>query len=105
MKTTTAAKNVTFNLQDVQQLAERNFAAVTREGRAAVCRNVRAVEGEYMSREHGMDSVMGRIIITPMMMMIMMMTMMTCQNLQLVVTIIMIYKELVQSSLTTSKVK
>jgi len=102
VKTTTAAKNVTFNLQDGQQLAERKFAAVTMEGRAAVCRHVRAVGKEYLSREHGMDSVMGRIIITPMMMM--MMTMI-CQNLQLVVTKIMIYKELVQSSLTTSEVK
>jgi len=43
------------------------------------------VEEEYMSREHEMDSVMERII-TPMMMI-----MITCQNLQLVVTI-MIYK-------------
>jgi hypothetical protein len=102
VKTRTAAKNVTFNLQDVQQLAEQNFAAVTMEGRAAVCRHVRAVGKEYMSREYGMDSVMRRIIITPMMML--MMTMMTCQNLQLVVTIMMIYKELVQSSLTTSEV-
>ena len=74
------------------------------EERAAVCRHVRVVGGEYLSREHGMDSDMGRIIITSMMMMVMM-TMMTCQNLQLVVTIMMIYKELVQSSLTTSEVK
>ena len=98
----TAAQNVTFKLQDVQQLAEWNFAAVTMEERAAVCRHVRAVGKEYLSREHGMDSIMGRIIITPMMMM---MTMITCQNLQLVVTIMMIYKEFVQSSLTTSEVK
>ena len=55
-----------------------------------------------MSREHGMDSGMGSIIITPMMMM---MSMMTCQNVQLVLTIMMIYKDLVQSSLTTSEVK
>ena len=103
MKTRRAAQNVTFKLQDVQQQAERNFAAVTTVERAAVCRHVRVVEGEYLSREHGMDSGMGRIIITPKMMM--MMTMMTCQNLQLVVTIMMIYKELVQSSLTNSEVK
>ena len=30
---------------------------------AAVCRRVRAVEEEYMSREHKMDSVMERITI------------------------------------------
>jgi hypothetical protein len=30
---------------------------------AAVGRHVKAVEEEYMSREHEMDSVMGRIII------------------------------------------
>jgi hypothetical protein len=30
---------------------------------AAVCRHVSAVEEEYMSREHEMDSVMERIII------------------------------------------
>ena len=30
---------------------------------AAVCRHVKAVEEEYMSREHEMDSVMERIII------------------------------------------
>ena len=29
----------------------------------AVCRHVKAVEEEYMSREHEMDSVMERIII------------------------------------------
>ena len=65
MKTRTAAQNVTFKLQDVQQLAERNFAAVTMEERAAVCRHVRAAEGEYVRRERGMDSGMGRIIINP----------------------------------------
>jgi hypothetical protein len=30
---------------------------------AAVCRHVKALEEEYMSREHEMDSVMERIII------------------------------------------
>ena len=30
---------------------------------AAVCRHVKAVEDEYMSREHEMDSVMEKIII------------------------------------------
>jgi len=50
---------------------------------AAVCRHVKAVEEEYMSREHEMDSVMERP---------MMAIMMTRQNLQLVVTIMMIYK-------------
>ena len=69
---------------------------------AAVCRHVKAVEEDYMSREHEMDSVIERIIInaddddddndeT--------------QNLQLVVTIMMIYKELFQSSVTASEVK
>jgi len=33
------------------------------EERAAVCKQVRAVEGEYMSGEHEMDSVMERMII------------------------------------------
>jgi len=108
VKTRIAAKIVTFKLQDIQQLAERNFASVTMEARAAVCRHVRAVEEEYMSREHEMDSVMERTIINA-----------NgdddddddnddSQNLQLVVTIMMIYKELVQSSLTSevsSKVK
>jgi hypothetical protein len=36
---------------------------VTTEQWAAVCRHVKAVEEEYMSREHEMDSVMERIII------------------------------------------
>jgi hypothetical protein len=58
-----AAKNVTFKLQDVQQLAEQNFAAVTMEEWAAVCRHVKAVEEEYMSREHERDSIMERIVI------------------------------------------
>jgi hypothetical protein len=48
VKTITAAKNVTLKLREVQQLAEQNFDAV---------------EEEYMSREHEMDSVMERIII------------------------------------------
>ena len=61
VKTRIAAKNVTFRLRDVQQLAEQNFAAVAMEEWAAVCRHVKAVEEEYMSREHEMDSVMERI--------------------------------------------
>ena len=48
MKTGIAAKNVTFKLRDVQQLAEQNVAAVTMEGWAAVCRHIKAVEEEYM---------------------------------------------------------
>jgi len=63
VKTRVASKNVTFKLQDVQHLAEQNFADVTMEEWAAVCRHVKAVEEEYMSREHEMDSVMERIII------------------------------------------
>jgi len=63
VKNRMAAKNVTFKLQDVQHLAEQNFAAVTTEEWAAVCRHVQTVEKEYMSREHEMDSVMERITI------------------------------------------
>ena len=63
MKTRIAAKNITFKLQDVQQLTEQNFAAVTMVEWAAVCQHVRAVEEKYMIREHKMDSVMERIII------------------------------------------
>jgi hypothetical protein len=37
-----AAKNFTFKLRDVQQLAEENFAAVTEEEWVAVCRHVKA---------------------------------------------------------------
>jgi hypothetical protein len=91
VKTKIAAENVTFKLRDNQQLEEQNFAAVKMEEWAAVCRHVKTVEEEYMSREHEMDSIMERIL-TPMMM-----VMTTHQNLQLVVTIMMIYKELVQS--------
>ena len=58
MKTRIAAKNVTFKLRDVQQLAEQNFAAVTMEEWADVCRHVKAVEEEYMSREHEKDNIM-----------------------------------------------
>ena len=36
---------------------------VTLEEWAAVCRHVKAVEEEYMSREHEMDNNMERIII------------------------------------------
>ena len=63
VKTRIAAKNVTFKLQLVQQLAEQNFVTVTMEEWAAVCRNARAVEEEYMSREHEMNSAMERITI------------------------------------------
>jgi len=63
VKTRIAAKNVTFKLQDVQQMAKQNFAAVAMEEWAAVCRHDEAVEEEYMSREHEMDSVMERITI------------------------------------------
>jgi hypothetical protein len=37
VKNRIAAKNVTFKLRDLQQLAEQNFAAVTMEEWAAVC--------------------------------------------------------------------
>ena len=63
LRTRIATKNVTFKLRDVQQLAEQHFAAVTMEERAAVGRNVKAVEVKCMSREHEMDSVMEIIII------------------------------------------
>jgi transposase len=63
VKNRIAAKNVMFKLRDVQQLAEQNFAAVTMEEWAAVCRHVKAVEEEYMSREHEMDGVMERLLI------------------------------------------
>jgi hypothetical protein len=63
VKTRITAKNVTFKLREVQRLAEQNFAAVTVEEWAAVCRHVKAVEEEYMRREHEMDSVMESIII------------------------------------------
>lgn len=57
MKTRIVAKNATFKLQDVEQLAEQNFAAVTMEELAAVCRHIKAVEEEYTSREHEMDRI------------------------------------------------
>ena len=38
VKTRIAAKNVTFKLQDVQQLAEQNFVSVTMEEWTVVCR-------------------------------------------------------------------
>jgi len=70
------------------------------EEKAAVCRHVKAVE-EYMSREHEMGSVMERIIINA-----------NDDNdnddvseSKLVVTIMVIYKELVQSSVAASEVK
>ena len=64
LKTRIATKNVTFKLRDVQQLAEQNFAAVTVEEWADVCRHVKAVEEEEcMSREYEMDIVTERIII------------------------------------------
>jgi hypothetical protein len=40
-----------------------NFSAVTIEEWAAVCRQVKVVEEDDMSREHEKDSVMERIII------------------------------------------
>jgi len=63
VKTRIAAKNVTFKLRDVQQLAEQNFVAVTMEEWAAVCRHAKTMEEDYMSREHEMDSVMERITV------------------------------------------
>ena len=60
VKAIIAAENVTFKLRDVQQLVEQNFATVTMEVWAAVCRHVKAVEEEYMNRaregqRHGED--------------------------------------------------
>jgi len=63
VKTRIATKNVTFKLQDVQQLAEQNFDTVAMEEWAAVCRHAKTMEEEYISREHEMDSVMERITI------------------------------------------
>jgi hypothetical protein len=56
-------KNVSFKLRDGQQLAERNVAAATVEGWAAVCRHVKVMKEECMSREHEMDSVVERIMV------------------------------------------
>jgi hypothetical protein len=47
VKNRVAAKNVTFKLRDVQQLAQETFAVMREEEWAAVCRNVKAVEEEY----------------------------------------------------------
>ena len=106
MKTGIAVKNVTFKLQDVQQLAEQNFAAVIMEEWAAVCsRHAKTVEEEYMNREHEMDSLTASWKESQSTLMTMMMIMMTCQNLQLVMKIMMIHKKLVQSSVTASEVK
>ena len=66
VKTRIAAKkkkSVTFKLRDIQQLAGENFAAVTVQEWADVCRHVKHVEEELISSEHKMDSVMQRIII------------------------------------------
>jgi hypothetical protein len=38
---------------------------VAEEEWAAVCRHVKAVEEEYMSKEHEIDSAMERILINP----------------------------------------
>ena len=57
VKNRIAAKNVTFKLRDVQQLAEENFSAVTKEEWAAVWRHVKSVEEEYINREHKMDDM------------------------------------------------
>jgi hypothetical protein len=46
LNTRIVAKNVTFKLGDVQQLAEQKLASVTMEEWAAVCRYVKAVEEE-----------------------------------------------------------
>jgi len=60
VKTRIAAKNVVFKLQDVRT-GQVNFVAVTMEEWAAVCRHIKAVEEEYMSKEQEMSSVMERI--------------------------------------------
>jgi hypothetical protein len=52
-----------FKLGDVHKLAEENFATVTIEEWAAVCKRVKVLEEQYLSREHDMDSAMERIII------------------------------------------
>jgi hypothetical protein len=49
----------------VQQLAEENFATVTEEEWAAVCRHVTALEEEYMNKENETESAVERIIINP----------------------------------------
>lgn len=63
VKSRVAVKNVTFKLQDVKLLAEETFADVSVEQWAAVCRHVKAVEEEYISREYEIDSVSDKIII------------------------------------------
>ena len=53
-----SCKKFTFKMWDVQQLAEQNFAFVITEEWALVCRHIKAVEEEYMSRGNEIDSVM-----------------------------------------------
>jgi hypothetical protein len=70
---------------------------LTIEEWAAVCKRVKIVEEQYLSREHEKDSAMERIITPTTTMM-----MMTRQILRSVATILMIYKELVHCPVTAS---
>jgi hypothetical protein len=58
VKNWVAANNVSFKLDDVEQLPRTRFDSVTSAEWSRICNHVQRIEKEYIEREHLMDQTM-----------------------------------------------
>jgi hypothetical protein len=58
VKNWVAVNNVSFKLDDVEQLARTRFDSVTSPEWSRICNHVQRIEKEYIEKEHLMDQTM-----------------------------------------------
>lgn len=58
VKNWVAARNVTFKLADVENLARQKFATISIEDWASICNHVDKIVEDYMQKEHLIDDIM-----------------------------------------------
>ena len=63
LKRYVAANNVTFEIPDVQQLAEGAFKTITAERWRSVCKHVKKIEADYWTRESLRESEIEKFVI------------------------------------------
>lgn len=63
VKNWVAARNTTFKMADVEDLAKQKFAEITPEIWSNVCGHVDKIVEEYLAKEHILDDIMDEFII------------------------------------------
>lgn len=58
VKNWVAARNVTFKMTDVENLAREKFAAISADEWASICKHVDNIVEDYMQKEHLIDDIM-----------------------------------------------